>query len=85
MIYTIGHIESYEQYFKEQGIPKKKGRTKDYPGGSVWRTAKEAQNNCPVDYSVYGILADWEIDTVPNKTETYNDLLYDKELVRIIS
>lgn len=53
MLYTIGHKEKYEQYFKEQDQPQKLGKTEDYSGGSVWATYKEALDNCPKDYSIY--------------------------------
>ena len=49
MIYTIGHRDSYEQYFDERKktgrSPKKVGKTKNYPGGSVWKTFEEALKN----------------------------------------
>jgi len=66
MIYTIGHTESYEKYFKEQEVPRKLGKAKDYIGGSVWETFEEAKQNCPVNYSVYGVKADWKKDTEIN-------------------
>jgi hypothetical protein len=88
MIYTIGHTESYTQYFKEQGTPQKLGRTKNYngeyySGGSVWKTKEEAEKNCPSGYSVYGVLADWEKDTEKNETENYHDLLVTSDLVQL--
>jgi hypothetical protein len=71
MIYTIGKTELYEQYFKERRTVKKQGRTKDYPGGSVWQTREEAEKCCSKGYSVYGVEADWERDT------TYSDAVID--------
>src|SRR4030042_4677086 len=83
MIYTIGHIESYKQYFAEQHPegPLKKGRTSDYSGGSVWKTVGEAAENCPENYSVYGVEADWDKDTVPSTQGTCHDLLVDSKLI----
>lgn len=86
MIYTIGHTISYEQYFLEQHPegPHKKGRDATYPGGSMWSTFEEAQTNCPADYSVYGVEADWEIDTVPSLAGSWHDLLKDSKLIKIL-
>ena len=86
MIFTIGHTESYQRYFKEQDTPMKLGRVNsedfpNYPGGSVWKTYEEAKNNCPPLYSVYGVLADWEEDTVLNENGSWNDLLVTSALV----
>ena len=68
MIFTLGHTESYERYFREQGTPKKLGRNKSYEGGTVWETQAEAQKYvnicCPDGYSVYGVEADWDKDTI---------------------
>jgi hypothetical protein len=87
MIYTIGHTSSYEQYFLEQHPegPYKKGRDATYPGGSVWLTFEEAQNNCPIGYSVYGVEADWEKDTLISSKGIWHDLLKDSKLIRILN
>lgn len=87
MIYTIGHTESYERYFKEQeadeGYPKKIGRNTEYPGGSVWKTFDNALRHCPNGYSVYGVLANWEKDTKPSNEGDWHDLLVDSTLVKL--
>ncbi len=91
MIYTIGYAEHYEKQFKEseaQGKPLIKiGRTIDYNGGSVWRTREEAQSYLDGrgmhEYSVYGVLADWDRDTEGNKYHSFNNLLVNSELVKI--
>lgn len=83
MIYTIGHTSSYEIYFKEQGVPKKLGRTEDYQGGSVWKTRKEAEDYCPENYSVYGVDADWEKDTAPSENGNWHDLLKTSRLIML--
>jgi hypothetical protein len=85
MIYTIGREESYTRYFQEQGRPIKLGRNgrDDYPGGSVWKTEEEARENCPEGYAVYGLMADWEMDTEPSKEGNWHDLLINAELVQL--
>jgi hypothetical protein len=85
MIYTIGHTDSYEQYFKEYVTPEKLGRTSDYPGGSVWKTPEEAQKSCPNNYSVYGVDADWEKDTEASKSENWHDLIKTATLIKLNS
>ncbi len=81
MIFTIGHTESYKQYLSKQEKCMKLGRTENYRGGSVWQTKEEAEKFCPVDYSVYGLKADWNKDTEPNPNNCWSDLLYDREIV----
>lgn len=83
MIYTIGHKESYEQYFKEYGTPKKKGRTSDYAGGSVFKNMLDAVLYAGDESTVYGVLADWEKDTVKNPECPWHDLLIDAPLVNL--
>jgi hypothetical protein len=84
MIYTIGHAESYERYFREQGNPSKLGREKDYDGGSVWKTFEDAKPYATEGYSVYGVLANWDTDTVPTEADgDWHDLLVTSPLVRL--
>ena len=83
MIYTIGQTTAYEENFKNLKVVEKLGRTKDYAGGSVWKTKKEALKNCPADYSVYGVEADWDRDTVPSKEGSWHDLINTSVLVRL--
>jgi len=87
MLFTVGHTLSYEQYFDEcsglKNQPMKKGKTSDYPGGSVWLTKKEALAYCPKDYSVYGVLADWNKDTKPSPEGNWNELLKTSKLIRL--
>lgn len=84
MIYTIGHKESYERYFEEQGTPRKLGRTNNHSGGSVWKTKEEAQKACDINigFAVYGVIADWDKDTVPT-LDPWNELLITSELCKI--
>jgi hypothetical protein len=96
MIFTIGRTESYEKNFKLLPNLEKLGRTTDpvllkelgikepyYAGGSVWKTQKEAKKNCPSDYSVYGVVADWKKDTVPTEDGDWNYLLVTSKLIKI--
>jgi hypothetical protein len=57
ILYTVGHRESYEQYFAEQGRPEKAGREdrENYKGGSVYITFEEAKRACPDGYAPYGL------------------------------
>lgn len=63
MIYTIGHEDSYESYFRDYETPKKA------EGGSVWRTREAAEACTRKDeyalraYKVYGVVAIWRYDT----------------------
>ncbi len=82
MIYTIGHKKSYEQYFEEDALPKKKGKDVDYEGGSVFLTIEAATKYCPENYDIYGVDADWEKDT-ENIGEEYNALLVDSKLIKL--
>ena len=83
MIYTIGHTESYNRYFREQDKPMKKGCSEGYAGGSVWRSQNEALRNCPDGYSVFAVAADWDKDTIPSKDGDWHDLLVDALLIKL--
>jgi len=83
LIYTIGRTESYESYFREQQNPQKLGREHDYAGGSVWKTKEDAQASCPEGCSVYGVLADWDTETVKGEGDNFHDLLVTSLLVKI--
>jgi len=82
MIYTTGHTANYMSYFamRHPDIPKKLGRSENYAGGSVWATYEEAKRHCPLDYSVFGVDADWS-DTERSQSGDWNDLLIDADLV----
>lgn len=84
MIYTVGHKASYDRYLREQG-PQcyKRGPRGDYPGGSVWRTVEEAEHHAPEGYAVYGVIADWELDTTPSSRGDWHDLLHDARIVSV--
>ena len=77
MIYTVGNTNNYMEYFKEQKQPQKA------IGGSVWKTREEALRFCKNGFSVFGVMADWDTDTVPNKGGDWHDLLIPANLVII--
>lgn len=61
----------------------KKGKTEDYPGGSVWETREEAEVYACNIRSAFGVLADWEKDTTPSRNGDWHDLLVDAEVVNL--
>lgn len=88
MIFTIGHKKSYDAGLQNNGDKfKKLGQQADYLGGSVWKTKKEVvsylQNNQPrlAKYDVYGVLADFEKDTIQIPTEPFRKLLKTSQIV----
>ena len=85
MIFTIGHTESYLLYFERLHTPKKKGRCDNYSGGSVWKTKEEAQKHVGTDFSVFGVLADWDTQTEQSLDGDWHDLLIDADLVLLDS
>lgn len=103
MVYTIGFTESYRKGLKEHGVDfQKLGAVKnynkggyvDYPGGSVFKTARDAfeyillqeamgNNITRYTYSVWEVDADWEKDT-KNEGKEYNSLLITSRIIREI-
>jgi len=87
MIYTIGNTTNYNQFFIDQERPQKLGRCSYSPGGSVWRTFDEAQkylNGIDSDeFSIYGVIADWEKDTIQGEGKGWHDLLKNADLVKL--
>jgi len=91
IIFTIGYREAYQKLFRESReqdkLPVKLGRGGGYQGGSVWRTSAEAQkyldDRYMHDYSVYGVEADWDKDTVPNPYAPFNNLIRNATLVEL--
>ena len=80
MLYTVGNKKNYERYFAEVGNPKKA------IGGSVWQTFEEASRHTENGlYKVYGVLADWNKETIPNEDSEadWHDLLVDAPLLRL--
>jgi hypothetical protein len=86
MIYTVGQTDIYEEVWSRGVNPGKKGKSEDCIGGSVWKTREEAQayldKHPNLEYSIYGVDADWDKDTEPSEREWHN-LLIDSPLVRL--
>jgi len=87
MIFTIGKTINYERFFLEQDQPQKLGRCKRSPGGSVWRTFNEVQTYLDSlgldEYSIYGVIADWEEDTEQHGGASWRDLLKNSDLIKL--
>jgi hypothetical protein len=92
MIYTIGHRESYEKGFEEFKYNledfKKMGKCLGYVGGSVFRTHDDAKaflkNSNIDDFEVYGVEADWLLDSEENEHGEFNNLLVDAQLIKLL-
>ena len=95
MIFTIGYKVNYRKWLRRRVVKgtefKKLGRRKGYSGGSVWRTAIEVFAHIQkagdklIDYGVFAVQADWEMDTEPNKEgNPWNDLLVTSNIVEEI-
>lgn len=87
MIYTIGHQESYEQYYREYGEAWAKG-----VGGSVWasldeavKAAQESSEISQRNYAVYGVEADWNKDAIPTQYQgvTWRSLIKPAKLMKL--
>jgi len=91
VIYTLGHKPFYVRGFKVaeiSGTPLlKRGRTDTYQGGSVWQARAEVEAHIAANqprlenYAVYGVEAEWGVDTAPNAEHPWHDLLRDAPLV----
>jgi hypothetical protein len=57
ILYTVGRTDIYEPYIASDPYP---GKGK---GGTVWPSWRAANDHCPEGFSVYGVVADWELDT----------------------
>lgn len=87
MIFTIGHRETYLVNLKKPGF-KKLGRCEDYRGGYAFLTRADAQERINEaygneDYAIYGLVADWERDTVPAYNGWWHYLLVDSKIVNL--
>lgn len=97
MIYTIGNKNNYDKMLKpflddiglEEDQTKfvyKLGKEDNYPGGSVFKTIRDAKNFLIKyqydDYGIYGVNADWETDTEDCGKE-FNNLLVNAQIVTI--
>lgn len=89
MIYTIGFEAAYRYGIQTQGAKfTKMGAVNGYLGGSVWRTAKEAQDylksNLPrlKNYAVYEVEADWKTDVAMISGEPFGRLQVTSRITR---
>lgn len=83
MIYTVGDTQIYINSMIKNGSIKKMGRSDSYVGGSVWKTYIEALRHAPQGYSVFGVDANWEKDTIPSSepNATWHDLLITSPII----
>lgn len=83
MLYTIGRLEVYEKYLNEDPNASKG------IGGSVWKNREMldtylAKNPQP-DFAIYGVEADWELDTTGGPEEVpWRNLTRNAKLVRLV-
>jgi hypothetical protein len=77
MIYCTGKKVLYEDYFENQKRPMK------MMGGWVWKTEEEARVHCSAGFSVYGVFADWETDTVSSQNGVLHYLLINAEMIKL--
>ncbi len=92
MIYCIGDRARYEARLAAGEPLHKIGRGirkgTYYEGGSVWQTEDDARafiiaNKLEGSRAVYGVLADWETDTLPVPRESYRRLVKASRIVRL--
>ena len=92
MIFTIGLRERYELAFTLIKPVNKLGKGVDrrgtpYGGGWVWESEADARAFIAAkeyfDREVYGVLADWDLDTEQIPGEPYRRLLRDSEMVQL--
>jgi len=96
MIFTIGYRENYDAGLAELGAAFRKMGKRDvfrgsqYRGGSVWKTREEAQAHLDANqhrlagYSVYGVMASWDVDTEQLPGEPFRRLLVDAQIVPVV-
>jgi len=81
MIFTIGRTDIYEQYLDTDLNPRKSH------GGSVWPSLVTARNYLTqaqlFEFSVYGVDADWDMDTIIEEDQEYRSLTRVAKLLRI--
>lgn len=86
LIYTIGDKKNYIDALERHGFIQKTGKTETYEGGYAFKTYEDAL--CAIEelgqenvWVVFGLLADWEKDTEPNKVHWWHNLLKDSIIV----
>jgi hypothetical protein len=87
MIYTVGIRLKYERAFAA-GPVTKRGKTGDYNGGYVFRTADEAHKFLAAKgltgtHMVMGVNADWDSDTEAEAGAPYRRLVRDAAVVKL--
>jgi hypothetical protein len=92
MIFCVGERDRYEAKLDlaEPFFKKARGFHEGtfYEGGSVWRSEEDAlafiaRNKIEASRAVYGVLADWEADTVQIGREPFRRLIKTAEIVRL--
>jgi hypothetical protein len=92
VIYCIGDRARYEAKLATGEPLFKAGRGMRnmfyYEGGSVWQAAEDARafiirNNLEASRAVYGVLADWETDTLQVPREPFRRLVKTSQIVRL--
>ena len=90
MIYTIGSAKSYLDAMLASGEVVHKsgaGSPAGYIGGYAFKTIEDAQRrideygDSPYQFSIFGLDADWEKDTVPNDEGWWHNLTKDAPLI----
>lgn len=86
MIYTVGHEANYREAITQYGTIQKLGKDQDYTGGVVFETIADAERylrqvDHESDWCVWGVDADWQIDTEPSAVGWWHFLLVDKDIV----
>ena len=75
LLYTVGNSEQYFSYIEEDPDAAKG------VGGSVWKTIAEAAAHLNPQLSIFGVYADWGVDTEPDEDGDWHRLLVDAPLV----
>ena len=81
MIYTLGIKKNYELYLHQFDMLKKD------VGGTVWKTFEDVKQYVEKfnlnEYSIYGVLADWNKDAKIVQNESYRELNKQRLLVKL--
>lgn len=88
MIFTLGKTDVYDPLLRDHPDATKEGRSDDYAGGSVWETFEAAQAYLDStilgeEFSIYGVLADWETQTEPEPGQGWHRLLVTSKLIKL--
>lgn len=86
MIYTVGNTVNYQAAIKEHGEVLKQGQTTEYEGGIVFERYIDAVGylsdiNKSDVWSVWGVDADWIMDTYPASDGWWSYLLFDAPII----